>query len=58
MEPLCSVPVSSPPTHWFQHKPEPQPSLNFWQPPAVLSGNLDPIMDSPGLSFEQAQAVP
>lgn len=52
MESLCSVAVSSPQTCRFHHNPEPQPGLNFWESPATLSGNLDPIMDSPGLSFE------
>lgn len=52
VESLRSVAVSSPQTHRFHHKPEPLPGLNFWQPPATLSGNLDPIRDSPGLSFK------
>lgn len=41
MESLRSVAVSSPQTRGFHRKPEPQPGLNFWLPPATLSGNLD-----------------
>lgn len=48
LEPWCPGAVSSPQTQGFGHKPEPQPGLVFWRPPATLSTNLDAVRDSLG----------